>query len=161
MLFGEADILKLYGRFRRINVSKSELLSLDEISSLGHDISDNPLLERVFNTLVEPGQSGVSFERLVAYLSRIASPNEEDKLRVIFDVYDVNRDGFISNGDLFKTVRMMCGDNLSRTQLQQLTDRTIRDFDTIDYDGKISFDEFRAGIEATKIKLQNQLNLDW
>lgn len=31
---------------------------------------------------------------------------------VAFDVYDVDRDGFISNGELFLVLKMMVGNNL-------------------------------------------------
>jgi len=50
-------------------------------------------------------------------------------------VYDVNEDGFISNGDLFGVLKMMIGSNLNDVQLQQLVDRTIIKADT-DGDGK-------------------------
>ena len=35
------------------------------------------------------------------------------------------QDGYISNGDLFQVMKMMVGDNLGDSQLQQLVDRQI------------------------------------
>ena|SRR6218665_2202039 len=63
---------------------------------------------------------------------------------VAFQVYDVDQDGFISNGDLFRVLKMMVEDNLKDYQLQQLVDKTIIYFDR-DKDGKLSFKEF-AGV---------------
>jgi serine/threonine-protein phosphatase 2B regulatory subunit len=60
---------------------------------------------------------------------------------VAFKLYDVNKDGFISNGDLFTVLKTMVGDNLNDVQLQQLVDRTILQADK-DKDGKLSFVEF-------------------
>lgn len=60
---------------------------------------------------------------------------------VAFKIYDVDRDGFISNGELFTVLKMMVGNNLKDTQLQQIVDKTIL-FHDKDGDGKISFDEF-------------------
>merc|ERR1712216_664468 len=57
-----------------------------------------------------------------------------------------NRDGFISNGDLFQVMKMMVGDNLTDEQLQQLVDRQIRNADK-DYDGLISFQEFKDAVK--------------
>lgn len=53
----------------------------------------------------------------------------------------MDNDGFISNGELFQVLKMMVGNNLKDTQLQQIVDKTIC-FADKDEDGKISFDEF-------------------
>ena len=70
-----------------------------------------------------------------------AGSTQEEKLRFAFQIYDINADGFISNGELFQVLKMMVGSNLNDVQLQQLVDRTIIKADK-DHDGKISFDEF-------------------
>ena len=38
---------------------------------------------------------------------------------------DIDKDGFISNGELFQVLKVMVGDNLQDTQLQQIVDKTI------------------------------------
>lgn len=53
----------------------------------------------------------------------------------------MDNDGFISNGELFQVLKMMVGNNLKDTQLQQIVDKTIC-FADKDEDGKISFEEF-------------------
>ena len=50
----------------------------------------------------------------------------------------MDRDGYISNGELFQVLKMMVGSNLKDTQLQQIVDKTILYADK-DNDGKISF----------------------
>ena len=50
----------------------------------------------------------------------------------------MDRDGFISNTELFQVLKMMVGNNLKDTQLQQIVDKTIIYADK-DNDGKISF----------------------
>ena len=40
---------------------------------------------------------------------------------VAFKVYDMDRDGFISNGELFIVLKMMVGNNLKDQQLQQVS----------------------------------------
>ena len=54
-------------------------------------------------------------------------------------VYDMDRDGFISNGELFTVLKMMVGSNLKDTQLQQIVDKTIINADK-DGDGKINYE---------------------
>ena len=84
----------------------------------------------------------ISFLEFVQGLNSLsAGASQEDKLRFAFQIYDINNDGFISNGELFQVLKMMVGTNLNDVQLQQLVDRTIVKADT-DFDGKISFSEF-------------------
>ena len=64
--------------------------------------------------------------------------DKEAKLKFAFKIYDVDRDGYISNGELFHVLKMMVGNNLKDTQLQQIVDKTIIYADK-DQDGKISF----------------------
>lgn len=65
-----------------------------------------------------------------------------DPLLVAFQVYDIDGDGFISNGELFQVLKMMVGSNLNDVQLQQIVDKTILEGDQ-DKDGRISFEEFK------------------
>ena len=62
-------------------------------------------------------------------------------IAVAFKIYDIDKDGFIGNGELFQVLKTMVGNNLTEKQLQQIVDKTILYADK-DGDGKISFDEF-------------------
>jgi serine/threonine-protein phosphatase 2B regulatory subunit len=68
----------------------------------------------------------------------------------------MDRDGFISNGELFLVLKMMVGSNLKDNQLQQIVDKTIMEADK-DMDGKISFDEFLVMVENTDVAKQMTL----
>lgn len=72
------------------------------------------------------------------FLSISLSPSS-----VAFRIYDMDKDGYISNGELFQVLKMMVGNNLKDTQLQQIVDKTIINADK-DGDGRISFEEFCA-----------------
>jgi hypothetical protein len=45
--------------------------------------------------------------------------------KFLFRIYDIDNDGYISNGELFQVLKMMVGSNLKDTQLQQIVDKTI------------------------------------
>lgn len=97
-----------------------------------------------------------------------AGASHEEKLRFAFQIYDINQDGYISNGELFTVLKMMVGNNLNDVQLQQLVDRTIIKADE-DFDGKISFEEFckvcilyiliRDNYPSHKYKLKRRINV--
>ena len=70
----------------------------------------------------------------------------------------MDNDGFISNGELFQVLKMMVGNNLKDSQLQQIVDKTIIMYDKVsgiwddrfihihhllqENKNKINFDEF-------------------
>ncbi|KAH0483263.1 MAG: uncharacterized protein KVP18_000573 [Porospora cf. gigantea A] len=120
--------------------------------------TQNPLVKRVIGIFDTDNDGKVSFIEFLVGLSKLASGTEElFKIQFAFDIYDMNRDGFISNGELFKVMKMMIGNNLSDKQLQQLVDRTMIEADT-NYDGRISFMEFQEMCShmdiADKLKIQ-------
>ena len=107
----------------------------------------------------EDGGGDVDFQEFVSGLSAFSSKgNKEEKLRFAFKVYDIDRDGFISNGELFIVLKMMVGSNLKDQQLQQIVDKTIMEADT-DQDGKISFDEFKRMVEGTDVSMAMTLGM--
>lgn len=84
--------------------------------------------------------------------------NKEQKLRFAFKVYDIDRDGYISNGELYIVLKMMVGSNLKDQQLQQIVDKTIMEAD-LDRDGKISFEEFAKMVENTDVSMSMTLGM--
>ena len=46
-------------------------------------------------------------------------------------IYDIDKDGYISNGELFRVLKAMVGNNLKDTQLQQVVDKTIMIHDKV------------------------------
>ena len=78
--------------------------------------------------------------------------------RFAFKIYDVDKDGFISNGELFTVLKMMVGNNLKDSQLQQIVDKTIIYADK-DGDGKINFEEFCAVVEGLDIHKKMVVNI--
>ncbi len=43
----------------------------------------------------------ISFVEFVTGLASLYGDNEEDKLKFAFKIYDLDEDGFITNGELF------------------------------------------------------------
>lgn len=108
----------------------------------------------------EDGGGDVDFQEFVSGLSAFSSKgNKEQKLAFAFKVYDIDRDGYISNGELFIVLKMMVGNNLKDQQLQQIVDKTIMEAD-LDNDGRISFDEFKQMVESTDVTMSMTLG-EW
>jgi len=155
--FNERDIKRLYNRFRALDADGNGQLDPSEILGLA-ELTENPLVQRVISIFDVDGNGTVSFIEFLVGLAKLAAgTSEEQKLEFAFGIYDVNKDGYISNGDLFQVMKMMVGDNLSEEQLQQLVDRQIVIADT-DGDGKLSFEEFKEAVK--NIGVAEQLSID-
>jgi serine/threonine-protein phosphatase 2B regulatory subunit len=130
-------------------------LTIDEFTSIP-ELAVNPLLERVISIFDENKDNEIEFKEFIGALSVFSDKgNTEGKLRFAFKVYDIDNDGYISNGELFQVLKMMVGDNLNDIQLQQIVDKTILEGDA-DRDGRISFDEFKnmiTDIDAIQEKM--------
>lgn len=108
----------------------------------------------------EDGGGDVDFQEFVSGLSAFSSKgNKQEKLHFAFKVYDIDRDGYISNGELFIVLKMMVGSNLKDMQLQQIVDKTMMEAD-LDGDGKISFEEFTRMVESTDVSMSMTLG-EW
>ena len=115
------------------------------------ELANNPLVKRVIAVLDRNNDGNISFLEFVQGLNSLsAGASQEDKLRFAFQIYDINNDGFISNGELFQVLKMMVGSNLKDTQLQQIVDKTIL-FADKDGTGKINFEEFCEVVGNTDV----------
>ncbi len=103
------------------SVSVREFLSVPELK-------ENPLVKRVVDVFDDDLSGEVDFKEFVLGLAHFAVVQEQEidrKLRFAFRIYDIDRDGYISNGELFEVLKMMVGKNLNDNQLQQIVDKTI------------------------------------
>ncbi|KAF4990001.1 hypothetical protein FGRMN_8775 [Fusarium graminum] len=150
--FDKEEIDRLRKRFMKLDKDNSGTIERDEFLSLPQ-ISSNPLATRMIAIFDEDGGGDVDFQEFVTGLSAFSSKgNKEQKLQFAFKVYDIDRDGYISNGELFIVLKMMVGSNLKDQQLQQIVDKTIMEAD-LDKDGKISFEEFTKMVEGTDVSM--------
>ncbi|KAF4455264.1 Calcineurin subunit B [Fusarium austroafricanum] len=150
--FDREEVDRLRKRFMKLDKDNSGTIERDEFLSLPQ-ISSNPLATRMIAIFDEDGGGDVDFQEFVTGLSAFSSKgNKEQKLQFAFKVYDIDRDGYISNGELFIVLKMMVGSNLKDQQLQQIVDKTIMEAD-LDKDGKISFEEFTKMVESTDISM--------
>jgi len=148
--FDPEEIKRLGKRFKKLDLDNSGSLSVDEFMSLP-ELQQNPLVQRVIDIFDEDGNGEVDFKEFIQGVSQFSvKGDKESKLRFAFRIYDMDNDGYISNGELFQVLKMMVGNNLKDTQLQQIVDKTIL-FADKDEDGKISFPEFCQVVGNTDI----------
>ncbi|KAH3682366.1 hypothetical protein WICPIJ_006680 [Wickerhamomyces pijperi] len=148
--FDHDDIDRLRKRFMKLDKDSSGTISKEEFLSIP-GVSSNPLAGRLIETFDRDGSGDIDFQEFITGLSIFSTKGlKEDRLRFAFEIYDIDKDGFISNGELFIVLKAMVGQNLDDEQLQQIVDRTIIENDQ-DGDGKLSFEEFKKAVEHTEV----------
>ncbi|ODQ77341.1 hypothetical protein BABINDRAFT_54671 [Babjeviella inositovora NRRL Y-12698] len=148
--FDREEIDRLRKRFMKLDKDNSGTIDSEEFVLIP-GVSSNPLAPRLMEVFDEDGGGSVDFQEFIDGLSVFSVRGDIDqKLRFAFKIYDIDRDGFISNGELYLVLKMMVGTHLAKEQLQQLVDRTIMENDK-DGDGKLSFEEFKNAVDQTKI----------
>jgi len=157
--FSQEEVSRLEKRFHKLDLDRSGSISIGEFVSVP-ELKENPLVKRVVDIFDSDLNGEVDFKEFVLGLAQFNSRDDEERrLQFIFRIYDMDRDGYISNGELFQVLKMMTGSNLTDQQLQQVVDKTIIYLDK-DADGKISFEEFKEVIEkrGTKSKISVDLS---
>lgn len=176
-----AEIQRLKKRFMKLDRDGSGSIDRDEFLQIPA-IANNPLAHRLISIFDEEcvwrGMScspaavaGRSTSRSLCAGSVLSAAMAAAKrsftvrvstlrrLRAVaFKVYDMDRDGFISNGELFLVLKMMVGGNLKDQQLQQIVDKTILEADK-NGDGKLDFSEFMHMVNNTEIAKQLTLEV--
>ena len=155
--FDRRELNILYKNFMSMDANKNGLVEPDEFFDVP-ELKDNPIVQRIINVFDKNGDGKISFYEFVWGLSALTSDAKlEEKQKIAFQIYDMNGDGVISNGDLFNCLKMLEGDNLTDIQIQQLSDKTMIAADK-DMDGKISYGEFCAFTKD--IKIQDFFSMD-
>lgn len=109
---------RLFKRFIRLDSDMSGGLDMHEVFKLQR-VSDNPLAHRFLEIFDKDKDGIVDFSEFMEGMAVFSRPGySEKKLKFLFDIYDVNNDGFLSNGDLFKALKLMVGENLDDASLQ-------------------------------------------
>jgi len=148
--FDAEEIKRLGTRFKKLDLDNNGALSVDEFMTLP-ELQQNPLVQRVIDIFDEDGNGEVDFKEFIQGVSQFSvKGDKQSKLKTAFRIYDIDNDGYISNGELFQVLKMMVGSNLKDTQLQQIVDKTIL-FADKDEDGKINFEEFCEVVGNTDV----------
>ncbi|XP_046369694.1 calmodulin-4-like [Haliotis rufescens] len=118
-------------------------LTMDEFEKLmifcGHRVPKADIA-RVFMQMDKDENWKITLDEFLAVLPRLSPPDSADfvaaRVRRIFDVYDVNKDGYVTQEE-FQIIMSKAGQPLSQNQIQDLIATCDKDGD-----GKLNFEEF-------------------
>ncbi|EGV59966.1 Calcineurin subunit B [Yamadazyma tenuis] len=156
--FDKTEIDRLRKRFMKLDKDGSGAIEKNEFLAIP-GISSNPLASRLMDVFDEDGSGTIDFQEFIAGLSVFSGKTSKaDKLKFAFKIYDIDRDGYIGNGELFAVMKMMVGKNLQDEDLQQIVDKTMMEADG-DGDGQLNFEEFRRAVDSKSVASSLTLNM--
>ncbi|KAJ4452409.1 putative calcineurin subunit B [Paratrimastix pyriformis] len=154
------EMMNLFRKFRKMDLHKSGEITFEEFRRIP-ELASNPLVGRLFAVMDTDGNGIIDFDEFLNGIS-VFTParSDEDRLRFLFSIYDVDRDGLISNGELFSVLKIMTGASLPDRSLQQLVDRTIRDYNRSGAPDGITFDDFRTMLTEKGAAFEQTLKVE-
>nr|XP_056701720.1 calcineurin B homologous protein 2-like [Euleptes europaea] len=165
--FSQTTMTRLYQRFQALDKDEKGYLSKDDLQGLG-ELAVNPIGDRIVNAFFQDGRETTDFRMFVHVLAHFrpvegteGSENINSrlsKLKFAFQLYDQDKDGKISRGELLQVLRMMIGIQVTDEQLESITDRTIQEADH-DGDDAISFEEFSKSVQKLNIEQKMSLRI--
>ncbi|CAB4029068.1 calcineurin B homologous 1 [Paramuricea clavata] len=162
--FSEKQIKRLYIRFLHLDSRGCGRLSREDFGRIP-ELAINPLNERIIDSFYfhcsdideQEGCNFREFMKTLAHFRRCSKRGqnplntEEEKLKFIFSIYDIDKDGNITKADLLKILEMMVGVSIGKEQLELIAHRTIQDADA-DSDDAIDFEEFKKVMATEEIE---------
>lgn len=135
-------------RFKVI-AGEDEQIDVGELQR-GLGIHDADYAARIFNLVDEDGGGTVSLWEFIEFAKVLIDGSPDEKLRIVFDLHDLNGDGTIDPDELTHILDRSLNEHhleISREKLEALSDALFRTVDT-DGSGSISFAEFKTCIDA-------------
>jgi len=106
----------------------------------------NPFSERIFQLFATSEEANrMSLPEYKAAVKELMDDSSQRKVELAFRAYDVDGDGFVSQGDLCHWLRKLGGSHSPRQntkQAQMVAKSTVEKYDE-DGDGKLSLEEFK------------------
>ncbi|XP_030457554.1 uncharacterized protein LOC115678334 isoform X1 [Syzygium oleosum] len=121
-LFSQQEIVSLYERFCQLDRNAKGFISADEFLSVP-EFAMNPLSQRLLKMV-----DGLNFKDFVAFLSAFsAKASKQQKIELIFKVYDSDCNGKVSFNDILEVLRDLSGPFMSDGQREQVLVQVLKE----------------------------------
>ncbi|XVE89040.1 hypothetical protein DITRI_Ditri19aG0117900 [Diplodiscus trichospermus] len=146
-LFSQQEIVSLYKRFCQLDRNSKGFISADEFLSVP-EFAMNPLSQRLLKMV-----DGLNFKDFVAFLSAFsAKASEDQKIQLIFKVYDSDGNGKVSFNDILEVFRDLSGSFISDGQREQVLTQLLEEAG-YSRDSYLTLDDFTKNSKATQLQL--------
>ncbi|THD28258.1 Kv channel-interacting protein 4 [Fasciola hepatica] len=148
--FSRKELQAIYQGFKRVcptgYANKNTFISVYQSFFPGR--SSSGYAQLCFRVFDKEHSGELTFEQFARSLSQITRGSEMEKIDWIFDLYDLNGDGYITRSEvrevataIFDLLRPKSENDRESTAIDERVDKMIETYD-VDKDGRISKEEF-------------------
>lgn len=152
--FNTNDIKEIHERFMKITKGNEymDMQNFTDFMGLFDSSSSKMILDRIYLT-IRDNKNGISFRNLILYLNTLIYGNEEKKLRLCFDLIDLNKNGYFQKEDLVTMIFSVLksnapndGENDLYYRAHNISTYLIKKFDA-NNEGTVDFKSFIVAVE--------------
>ncbi|XP_057966777.1 uncharacterized protein LOC131156992 isoform X1 [Malania oleifera] len=153
-LFTQQEIVSLYQRFCQLDRSAKGYISADEFLSVP-EFAMNPLSQRLLKMV-----DGLNFKDFVAFLSAFsAKATMDQKIELIFKVYDSDCNGKVSFDDILEVLRDLTGSFMSDKQREQVLSLVLQEAGYT-RESSLLLDDFIKIFASSGLKMEVEVPVD-
>ena len=126
--FKTKEIKKCHKKFGALDKDKKGYVSITDIVSIP-EIENNPLRYHIAQYMSNDNENeAISFEAFIKVIDYFKNNKTEKQYKFIYDLFDFDKDGKISNQDMLINFKLLLGNSLNEEQIIEIVDKTISEY---------------------------------
>ena len=126
--FKTKEIKKCHKKFGALDKDKKGYVSITDIVSIP-EIENNPLRYHIAQYMSNDNENeAISFEAFIKVIDYFKNNKTEKQYKFIYDLFDFDKDGKISNEDMLINFKLLLGNSLNEEQIIEIVDKTISEY---------------------------------
>ena len=123
--FKTKEIKKCHKKFGALDKDKKGYVSITDIVSIP-EIENNPLRYHIAQYMSNDNENeAISFEAFIKVIDYFKNNKTEKQYKFMYELFDIDKDGKISNEDMIITFKLLLGNSINEEQILEIVDKTI------------------------------------
>ena len=136
----QKDIKKCHKKFSSLDKENKGFVSINDIVTIP-EIENNPLRYHIAQYMSNNNENeAVSFEAFIKVIDIFKNNKTDRQYKFMFDLFDFDKDGKISNEDMLINFKLLLGNSLNEEQIKEIVEKTISEYSSDKKD--INYNDF-------------------
>ena len=124
----QKDIKKCHQKFGSLDKEKKGYVSITDLVNIP-EMQNNPLRYHIAQYMSKNNENeAVSFEEFIKIIDIFKNNKTEKQYKFMFELFDFDKDGLISNEDMLINFKLLLGNSLNEEQIIEIVDKTISEY---------------------------------